>query len=231
MADNVVTLKKQNDEDAEKKLEGFMARNRNVIIICAVAVVAVALLVCLCVGIKSGSSKKGLAAIDSIEYAFTKDSDSLSEEEILSRQEEALASLKPYFGKKGTVGTRANMIAADIYFQKKAYADAVQFYQAAFSASKNAYTAPLNSFNAGVCYEELGDLASAADSYAKAADADDFLLCSHALFSLGRVKETAGDVSAATEAYTKLTEKYPATTWADLAQSRLIRLDSINSAE
>ena len=41
MADNVVTLKKQNDEDAEKKLEGFMARNRNVIIICAVAVVAV----------------------------------------------------------------------------------------------------------------------------------------------------------------------------------------------
>ena len=65
MADNVVTLKKQNDEDAEKKLEGFMARNRNVIIICAVAVVAVALLVCLCVGIKSGSSKKGLAAMTS----------------------------------------------------------------------------------------------------------------------------------------------------------------------
>ncbi len=231
MSENVISLKKENNQDANEKLESFMTRNRKAIIICFVALVAVAAVVCICFGVKSGSAKKNLAAIDSIEYAYTKDSGSLSDEEVLARQTETLENLKPYLSKKGSAGTRANMLAADIAFVQNDYENAVKYYLAGFSSNKNAYTAPLCKFNAGVCYEELEDFASAAKCYESASSFDDFLLKSHALFSLGRVKEVLGDADGAKEAYTKLTEGFKNDSWSDLAQSRLIYLETNVSAE
>jgi tetratricopeptide (TPR) repeat protein len=80
-------------------------------------------------------------------------------------------------------------------------------------------------FNAGVCAEEIGNVADALNYYQSAVDySGEFLLVSHALFSIGRIKDASGDCTGAAEAYQKLVDGYEGTTWAKLAQSRLIDL-------
>ena len=223
MAENVITLKEKNDSPNDK-VESFMLRNRVVIISCAVVLAVAAVLVCVIVGISDSRKKKALAELDSIEYAFTKASGSLSDEEADLRRDKAMESLSPYLLKGGAAGSRANLLAADIAFQRKDYETASAYYIAAAEASKKSYNTPLCYYNAAVCEEELGNISAAAGYYKTASEAKDFLLVTHSLFSLGRVCEELGDFAGAGSAYQKLADNYPSDEWAKLAQSRLIFL-------
>ena len=79
-------------------------------------------------------------------------------------------------------------------------------------------------YNAAVCYEELGDTASAITYFQKAADTVGFGLASRALFNIGRIKDTAGDYEGAVTVYQQLNDAYPSDSWASLAMSRIIAL-------
>jgi tetratricopeptide (TPR) repeat protein len=144
--------------------------------------------------------------VDAIEYTLTKDSSALSADEITTRQNKALEDVKPYLTKKNIVGVRANMLAADISFQKKDYNNSRTYWLAAVAAGKKAYTAPICWYNAAICSEELGDNENAAKQYESASNESDFLLVTHALFSLGRVKETLNDYTSASQAYQKMVQ-------------------------
>ncbi len=135
-----------------------------------------------------------------------------------------LDEIQPYLNKKNVVGVRANMLAASIAFQKKDYENSKTYWLAAFASGKKSYTAPVCKYNAAVCCEELGDNTKAAEYYESASDAKDFLLVTHCLFSLGRVKEALNDFTGAAVAYNKLVDKYPDDEWTNVAQSRLIAL-------
>lgn len=225
MSENVLTMKKEKKNvNPEKKLEGFVSNNRKIllIILCVILILAVAF--CIFIGVKDSSTKKNLSAIETIEYNYTKNSSELSQEEIQSRQENVLESLKPYLSKSGIVGVRANLLVADVYFSQKDYQNALNSYKKVASLSKKTYTAPIANYNAGVCSEELGNLEDAYDFYDKAVSAQDFYLVTHALFSQGRVAESLENYDNAQKAYNKLVDSYPDDEWTKLAQSRLISL-------
>ena len=206
-------------ESTNTKLESFIFRNRKVIITIAGVIVAAAVVLCVAIGVKDSSNKKGLAAVDKVEFEYTVKSSGLTESEVSARQEKALADIGSLCGKSGIVGVRANMLAADVYFAKKDYSSALSAYNAAAEKGRKFYTA-------AICNEELGNKEEAVKLFAECADTKDFLLASHALFNSGRLQEELGLVKEASETYKKATEKYSNDPWANLSQSRIIDLQA-----
>lgn len=225
MAENVVKMKKEKI-DASEKVGSFVSKYRKTILFSAIAVIVIAVAVCVSIAVIENTNEKGISAMDAIEYVFTKDSASLSEDELATRQNTAMDALKPYLNKKNVVGVRANMLAASIAFEKKDFENSRTYWIAAANAGKKSYTSPVCNFNAGVCSEELGDNEKAIEYYTTASDSEDFLLVTHCLFSLGRVKESVSDFTGASEVYQKLVDNYPNDDWTKLAQSRIISLSA-----
>lgn len=219
------------EETTAEKLNSFMTRNRTPLLTCALVAIVAVVVVLAVVVIGGKATEKSLAKVDAIYYALTKDAASLEGDTLVARQDAALTQLDGFVGKGGIVGVRANMLAADLHFQKKNFEAAKDAYLKAARAKKNAYTAPLAYFNAATCCENLKDLDGALDNYALAADSADFMFVDHALFNVGRVNEAKGDFKAAQEAYNKLNDKNPNGDWAELAKGRLIALKAAGNIE
>lgn len=212
-------------------LGDVISKNRKIIVsVCAVLILAV-IVYAVAVTVNSKSVESGLAKIDEITYTLTNKSSDLSESDLNSRMEKALGDLNSMVGKGGVVGVRANMLVAEIYFQKKDFEKARSSWIAAAEKGKKSYTAPLSYFNAAVCSEELNDVDSAVTYYGDAAKAEDFFESDHALFSEGRVLETKGDFAAAQTSYQKVVDASPDTSWAKLAKDRLIALKNDGKIE
>lgn len=227
MADNVVSINSgKKPENTEQKVNSFVSKYSKVIIIAGAAVLLAAIVFCIGVACGEKAKVKDLSAIDTIEFNYTKDSSDLDDAAVKTRQDAALEGLQKYLKKGGSVGTRANMLSADIAFAQKNYSDSLAFWLAAADHNKKAYTAPVCWYNAAVCSEELNNSEDAIKYYQMAADTKDFLLVAHAIFSVGRVKESVKDYEGAKEAYQKLVEKYPSDKWTDVAHSRLISLEA-----
>ena len=86
-------------------------------------------------------------------------------------------------------------------------------------------------YNSAVCYEELGNKDEAAANYKLAADNNDFVMRTHAMFSYGRLLEEKGDFTTAAAAYKELKDNFSDDTWAHLAESRLIALKNDGKIE
>lgn len=207
------------------KVENFLSGNRKFILFTVIALILCACVVGACFGIIDSSRNKAVAAIEEIEYAYTKDSAALNDDEANARSAVAMEALKPYLAKKGVVGVRSNMLAGSIAYTFGNTSDACNYYVAAANADKKAYTYYVNVFNAGSCYLDLGDYAAAEKYFTECAD-DKFDLASHAYFNLGMARELNGNTEGAIEAYTHCADKYSAEDGGKLSQSRLIYLDS-----
>ena len=229
MAANVLTLgngssDKEEKKGAQEKVESFMMRNRVPLLAVIGAVAVAAVVLCVVFGVSDSIRRKDLAVLDSIEYAFAKGGSELSDADVSSRQDTALSALGGYLGKGGIVGARANMLAADIYFQRKDWTQAKDRYLKAAAAGEKYYTSGICYYNAGVCSEELGDGQGAVSCYESAAGKDSFYLAPHALFNIGRVSESLSDFAKAKESYQKIIDTYSGDEFTKLAHSRLIAL-------
>jgi len=116
------------------------------------------------------------------------------------------------------------MLAAEVAAFRGNYSEAVEYSLAAAASGKKFYTAPVSYVNAASYSEELGKNEDAIKYYMMAAESSDFLLASHALFSAARVTEISGDYAGAAALYKKVLESSSSDVWADLSQSRLIKL-------
>ena len=220
---NTLTLEKNKKENTSEKVEGFMTKNRVLILVIAAVLVVAAVVVGLVFGLKDSSSKKAISEIDEIEYRLVNNSEELSEEDAVLRLEACAEDVKAYTSKGGNAGVRANMLYASVLTQLGNYSDAASSYVKAYSLSKKNYTAPLCAYNAAACYEESGDSESAAKYYEIASK--DFDMAPHALISLGRVQESRGNTDAAVRAYQKVVDEYSTDNWSYIAQDRLIVLE------
>ncbi|WP_407396811.1 tetratricopeptide repeat protein [Treponema sp.] len=213
-------------DSTNTKLENFIFKNRKAIIAVACVAIVAAVVVCVVVGISDAQTKKGLDAIDQIEFTYTAKSISISDSEISARQDKAIADVAPLCEKNGIVGVRANMLAADVYYAKKDYSSALNAYLAAADKGKKIYTASICKYNAAVCSEELGNKEEAVKYFVASAEDKDFLLSAHALFNAARIQESLGLLNEAAENYKKVVDGYNNDTWASLSQSRIIDLQA-----
>lgn len=216
-------------KNVEKKslsenLGDFILRNLRVIFVFCGVLLLGAVCAVVVISVNEKTIEKGLGKIDLISYELTNKSYDLSETEIAARQDKALSSLSELVGKSGIVGVRANMLSAEIYYQKKDFENARSAWLAAAQKGKNTYIAPIAFFNAASCSEELGNLDDAAAGYKSASEVKDFYEAAHALFSLGRVQEAKEDFVAAAASYQALVDKSPEDSWAKLAKNRLVSL-------
>lgn len=209
-----------------EKFAGFFVSYRKILVAILAVLVVFVLGYGITCSVTSSSSKKGIEDIDSIVYNLTKDSASLDENALAERRETALKSLVEYNKASGVVGVRANMLSAEIKYSASLNEEAASFWMAAAEKGKKAYTAPLCYLNAGVAFENASKLDDAEKCYQKAVEYKDFDQISHAKFSLGRIKETKGDVAGAIEVYSDLYGSVPEDSWAKLAESRLISLEN-----
>jgi len=211
-------------ETSADRLGKFILKNRKVIVsaVCVVAVLSVGYGVSSVVMEKNAAA--GLAKVDAISFQLTNKSDQLTDDEMSARLDKALSQLQPLVSQKGVVGSRANLVAGNASFIKKDWESARSYYLAVVSADKDAYTAPIAYYKAAVCSEELHDADAALKYYQIAADADDFEEESHALFNIGRIKETRQDYTGAADAYRKLIDKNMGDTWSALAKTQMIKL-------
>ena len=234
MADNVYVMNKDakaKKESASKQLESFLVKNRALILSVLCVCIVVLVTICVVVGVSSSQTKKSLASIDSIEYSYTKNAPSLSGDELVTLQNETLASLQPYLSKKKIVGVQANKLAAEIAYEKEDYNASIQYYLAQAHADENSYTAAVAYFMVASSYEELSNFEEAEKYYGLASEQSDFLLVPHALFNLARVKESRGDKDGAVLVYKQMVSDYPNDDWTNLAQSRLISLNASGIVE
>lgn len=214
----------QKEKDtASSKLSDYIGKNKKVIIIAGVVIIAGVLIFTLVNLIGNKVKSKNLNALDQIENSYVSDIASLEGDELKAKQDEVLKSLEAYTGKSGVVGTRANMLSAEIAFASETYDSAVKFYEAA-TKQKKVYTAPVVYYNAGVCYEKLGMNDKAEEAYKTASSFEDFVLYAHAMFSYGRILEAEGKVEDAVKVYTELNDKQPNDEWAKIAKTRIIAL-------
>ncbi|WP_294430248.1 tetratricopeptide repeat protein [uncultured Treponema sp.] len=218
---------KNEKETLATSLNSALEKSKGLVFAVAAVVVLVIVAVAVVATVKSKATANGIEQIDTISYNLTNVSSEekdLSAEDIAARQTKALEELASLSGKSGVVGLRANMLVAEIKFAQKNYEEARAAWLKAAEVKKNAYTASLCYYNAAVCSENLGDTENAVAYYKSASEDKDFLLVDHALFSLGRVNESAQKYEDAKAAYEKLSELHPTSSWAQMAQSQLISL-------
>lgn len=174
---------------------------------------------------------EALSTLDTISYNLTTDSASLTKDELDARKREAFDGLSKYFKSNNIVGVRANMLGAEIAYSNGDFESAGKYWVAASEKEKKSYTAGLTLFNAGSAFEDAGKLDDALECYTKAAGNEDFLLSSHAKFSMARLLESKGDKAAALVAYKDLNDKSPDTQWGQLAKTKILSLDSGESPD
>ncbi|MBR5965338.1 MAG: tetratricopeptide repeat protein [Treponema sp.] len=231
MADNIVKIKgsaaEKKNLSGEQKLGEFLGKNFKVLVgvLCAVIAAIVAYVVWF--NVSNSIVRKNLDKIEVVEYSFTKDASFIDDSELSSRQEKALSNLTPYLNKGGIVGARANMLAADIYGQKKDWQACKDAWLKAASKRKGTYIESLCNFNAAAAYEELGQSQEALALYEKVSADKNFVDRSRAYFNAARLKEAAGDYEGAKVFYKAIGELgYSNDSWNDLAKTRLIDLEN-----
>ena len=189
----------------------------------------VGLIAIIAYGVISSSNEKavkaGLAEIDAVttEYAELKvaeTTDSAKEDALLARAQAVADKNNP-----AVVKVRAQMVIAEIQFDRKNYEAARTAWLAAAETDKKSYTYGLCNYQCGICSEELGDLDKAVAYLKTAAESDGFAVVPRVLFNIGRIEETRGNFDKAVESYKKLVADYPSDQWASLAKSRIITLD------
>ena len=215
---------------ASSKLNGFLEKNRKPLVITFIVVLVLVIGFITTAVVLSANSKKALAAVEAYYYELMDSSTNLEDAEINKRAATCIEELAPYIKKGGIAGVRANMLCAELTYILEDYDGAIAYYDAAIAKGKKSYTAPVCLYNRAVCYEEVGKLDQAAESYKAAAEFEDFGMASHAYFSYGRVLEAQGNYSAAVEAYTTLNDKFPEDDWSNLAKTRIIQLASEGKA-
>ncbi len=216
---------------ASKKLAGFIEKNKKAFIAILIVLVCCLIGYIIFASVAKSNKSKNLQALDEISYELTSKSSDLEDAEIEARIATALEKAAPLTKKGGVVGARANMFCAELAFKQEKYEDAANYWKDAAAKAKKSYLAPISYFNLATCYENLGNVDAAMENYKLAADNNDFVMRTHAMFSYGRILEAKADYAKAAAAYTELNDNFPSDSWAKLAKSRLISLKNEGKIE
>ena len=225
-------MEKEEKKTLSSKVNAWLMKYR-LILLCVIGILIVAAIVFAVVyTVDLNNKQKGFNTLDDLQYQYVSIVNENSPDETTDEQkakvQEILIQVKNLADKntKNAVGSRAYMFEAEIEFANKDYTAAKTSWLNAAAANEKAYTAPLCWYNAAVCCEDLGDLDGSVELLLKTIERKDFNMKSRALYSLGRIEDQRKNYVKAAEYYNQLSAEYDGLSWAQLAKSRLIALET-----
>ena len=225
-------MEKEEKKTVSSRVNAWLMKYRVVLLSVVGLLIVAAIVFAVIYYIDLNNKKTGFNELDDLQYQYVtvKNESSPSEEtdEQKEKVQEILIQVKNLSEKnaKNSVGSRAYMFEAEIEFALGDFASAKDSWLKAVTANEKAYTSPLCWYNAAVCCENLNDLDGAVELLNKAVERKDFSLKPRALYSLGRIEDQRKNYEKAAEYYTRLNDEFSSLTWAQLAKSRLIALES-----
>jgi hypothetical protein len=213
-----------------ERINVFFGTHRKKIVICLAGIVVLAAGFIARSAIDEALNKRNIAALEEFDRRYEALRFDINEP---AREEEVgalLGDLEKFAkGGKGYAGGRAWSIAAAIHADRKEWAEAGDLWIRAAEAAARTYLEPVFLFQAAVAAEWREDAAAAIDLYARCASSKNFPAAARARFSVGRLEESRNNRDAALEAYRGVASAYAGeTVWINLAQSRIIHLETGN---
>jgi tetratricopeptide (TPR) repeat protein len=213
----------QNNEDnIIDKINNFIKNNRKAIFITIGVLLALFAGLVAYLSISDLITKKAIAQLDELTGRYD---DLLNEEDYYDEDtENLLADLKTFTKKyNGFPESKAWSLIGQIYSSRKDWANAQEAWLSTAKTGDKTYLGPVGLFNAAAAAEEQGNLEQAIELLEKCvAHKFEFPAAPRAQFSIGRLHETLGDLTAAVEAYRNVLIKWPEMpVWQNLARSRL----------
>ena len=225
-------MEKEEKKTLSDKVNAWLTKYRIVLLSVVGLLIVAAVVFAIVYYVDLNNREKGFNTLDDLQYQYVtvKNENSPDEEtdEQKEKVQEILVQVKNLASgnAKNAVGSRAYMFEAEIEFALNDYASAKDSWIKGAAANEKAYTAPLCWFNASVCCENLNDIDGAVELLEKTINRNDFSMKARSLYSLGRIEDQRKNYVKAAEYFTKLNDGYSSTTWAQLAKSRLIALES-----
>ena len=208
-------------------LGGFFSRTKKFWIVFLILLVIAAIGTGVFTTLSAKAKMNGANFLDSAVYNLMKANSTLEGDELVAAEEKFLSEVKSFADSNGKNGNtvRAYMMVAETYFKKGDWQNSLDAWVKAGDIAKS-YLAGISYYNAAVCYEQLADVTNAEKYYSLALKNDSFELKPPALFSLARLLETQGKTEQAVVEYKNILNTYSDSEWADLANSRLILIDT-----
>jgi hypothetical protein len=212
-----------------ERINDFFSIHRRKIVICLAGIVVLAAGFIAHGVINETLNKRNIAALEEFNRRYEALRFDINEP---SKEEEVktlLGDLEKFAERgRGYTGGRAWSLAAAIHADRKEWAEAGDFWIRAAEAATETYLEPVSLFQAAVAAEWREDTAAAIDLYTRCAASKDFPAAARARFSIGRLEESRNNPAAALEAYRGVSTYTGETVWINLAQSRIIYLETKN---
>jgi len=123
---------------------------------------------------------------------------------------------------------RALFLRANLYYKNNEFDKSADDFKLIAKTFPSSYLAAISLVNAGAALEELNNTDGAIEVYMELIDkyANTSPETANTYFSIGRLYEGKGDLTAAKKEYNTLIDNYPDSNWTNLARSRIIFLES-----
>ena len=223
-------MKKDNENAGiGQRINDFIQKNRKPIFISTGAIIIVIVGSIITLSLIETFQKKAIGGAEELNRRYEEVRYKISDEASAEEVQTLIADLNDFVKKNsGFAAGRAWSIIGRIQSERKEWPDAEAAWQSAAKAASKTYLGPVSLFNAAVCAEEQGKYADAKELYLQSISHKvSFPAAPHAQFAVGRLNETLNDRPGAIEAYRTVLSKWPSVSvWANLAQSRIIALET-----
>ena len=219
--------------NAGQAINDFVQKNRKIVFTCIGVVIILFVVSLATISLIDYLQKNAIAKVDNFDSRYKSLKININEESFSGDVENLLSDIEAFAKKTipGFAKGKAWSIIGQIHSDRKNWPQAEAAWLSAASVSSKNYLGPIAFFNAAAAAEEQGKKAEAIGLYSKsAAHSMTFPSAPHAQFSIGRLNEELNDKAAAIEAYREVLAKWPKIpVWANLAQSRIIALETIGN--
>jgi tetratricopeptide (TPR) repeat protein len=215
------------EQEAGAAVAGFIQKHRKPLAAGMISILVLAAAFVAGISIRDAAASKAIAGVDDLYDRFEALRIDINNSEKAGEADSLLEELKAFAETNSDyAGARAYVIIADIYADKKDWAEAEKAWTQAAGAAPKIYLAPVSLYNAAVAAEEQGNIEGAISLYRESISYGDFPAAPRAQLNIGRLEEERRNKDAAREAYRTVIEKWPyATVWTNLANNRIIALD------
>ena len=222
-------LQKQASEESQRRpmdvLIAFLTRHRTTIMITVGVIVVAVVALIIVLSVQNSRTERSLAAVDELREDFDDWLESDAEAAAYDLLAEDAASIIDSY--PGTyAAARARLIDAKALVELERFEEAAGIFLEVAEGTSDTYLAPVSLMDAAIALEHAGDSDRALEIHRRLADeyGDDTAEVPRALFSIGRLNEQADRVADAADAYRRLIDDYPASSWTNLARNRIITL-------